>query len=104
MPTFTRTRKTSQSERFQPSLGTIKASSRGDFSSNSDVRTCENRKSRSGSLGSKYSDDFVSRHLANNTKKKQTIANFLLNFQYFFTFTTFFALVSLVNFICSMNI
>lgn len=62
VPTFTRIRKTSQSDRFQPSLGTIKAQSRGDFGSNSDVRTCENRKSRSGSIGSKYSDDFVSRH------------------------------------------
>ena len=58
VPSF-RSRKTSESSRYQPSLNPIKASSRGDLEANNgDVRNY-NRNSR-GSIGSKYSDDFVS--------------------------------------------
>lgn len=60
VPSFNRSRKTSESGRFQPSLGTIKASSRGDLGSNGDVCIVEKRYS-GGSLSSKYSDEFVSR-------------------------------------------
>jgi Major Facilitator Superfamily len=64
VPSFNRSRKTSESGRYQPSLGTIKASSRGDI--NGDVCVPQKRHS-GGSFGSKSSYEFVSRcHGAHN--------------------------------------
>lgn len=58
VPTFSRSRKTSEnSGRFQPSLNPIKSSSRGDLE-NGDVRKL--KRHSDGSHGSKYSDEFVS--------------------------------------------
>lgn len=58
VPSF-RSRKASESSRYQPSLNPIKSSSRGDgMETNGEVRTYK-RNSR-GSIGSKYSDEFVS--------------------------------------------
>jgi hypothetical protein len=58
VPSF-RSRKASESSRYQPSLNPIKASSRGDLEANNgDVRNY-NRYSR-GSIGSKCSDELVS--------------------------------------------
>lgn len=56
VPSF-RSRKTSESGRYQPSLGTIKATSRE--LGNGEV--CTYKRHSGGSIGSKYSDEFVSR-------------------------------------------
>lgn len=58
VPSFQRSRKSSESGGYKPSLGTIKASSRGDLG---EVCISDHKRHSTGSYSSKYSDEFVSR-------------------------------------------
>ncbi|CRK86208.1 CLUMA_CG000154, isoform B [Clunio marinus] len=72
VPSFNRTRKSSENARYQPSLGTIKASSRGNVGSNGDVRNVSDRNSR-GSIGSKYSEEFEFTSKSSLNQKAQMV-------------------------------
>lgn len=58
MPSFDRVRKTSQSERFKPSLASIKTRSRGDVEGANDVRKPHYNKYSANSLAPGYKSGY----------------------------------------------